>query len=70
VRRIDPPLREVLLQAVRRADPRVEATPHAVEENQIVPTRLDLAFIYIPGDTNARPVYEIHPGVSGQIPES
>jgi hypothetical protein len=41
-----------------------------VEENQIVPTRLDLAFIYIPGDTNARPVYEIHPGVSGQIPES
>jgi hypothetical protein len=55
---------------VEYTQPGVEATPHAVEEIQIVPTRLDLAFTYIPGDTNARAVFEIHPGVSGQISES
>jgi hypothetical protein len=38
-----------------------------VEEDQIFPTKLDLAFIYIPGATNARPLFEIHPGVSGEV---
>jgi hypothetical protein len=67
VRRVDTGLREALLRAVCAADPRLPKAPHVVEEDQIFPTKLDLAFIYIPGATNARPLFEIHPGVSGEV---
>jgi RNA polymerase sigma-70 factor (ECF subfamily) len=67
IRRVDPALREALLAAACRADPRLPAAPHVVEEDEIVPTRLDLAFVYIPGSTNARPLFEVHPGVSGEV---
>jgi hypothetical protein len=54
VRRVEPHLREALLESVRRGDSRVEASPYAIEEQQIFPTRLDLCFLYMPGATNAR----------------
>ena len=57
VRRIDPALREALMQAVRRADPRVKADGRAFEEEQVFPTQLDLTFVYIPGGTNALPIF-------------
>jgi hypothetical protein len=56
VRRLDGRLRAALLEATRRVDPRVEPSPHTVEEAQIFPTRLDLAVVYIPGATNLRPI--------------
>jgi hypothetical protein len=66
VRRVDPELRKALLAAVCRGDSRLPVSPHVVEEDQIVPTKLDLAFVYIPGSTNARDLWEYHPGVNGQ----
>jgi RNA polymerase sigma factor (sigma-70 family) len=56
VRRVDPKIREALLQAMRRNDPRVDAAPPD-EEAQIFPTRLGMVIVYIPGATNARPIY-------------
>jgi hypothetical protein len=67
VRRVDPSLRKALLDAACRADSRLPAEPHVVEEDQIVSTRLDLAFVYIPGSTNARALFEFHPGASGWV---
>jgi hypothetical protein len=67
VRRVDPELRQALLAAACRADPRLPAELHVVEEDQIVPTRLDLAFVYIPGSTNARALFEFHPDVCGWV---
>jgi hypothetical protein len=64
---VDPALRKALLAAACEADPRLPQEPHVVEEDQIVPTKLDLAFIYIPGSTNARALWEFHPGVDGQV---
>jgi hypothetical protein len=57
VQRIDPQLRAALLQARRREDPRLEAAPRVVEEGQISPTRLELAFVYVPCVSNARPIH-------------
>jgi hypothetical protein len=57
VRQIDPRLREALLRAVLRADPRVGADARAFEEAQIFPTKLGLAFVYIPGGTNQHPIF-------------
>jgi hypothetical protein len=57
VERVDPELRRALLRAVRRANPRLDDSPRVVEEDQIFPTRLDLAFVYIPGKTNARDLH-------------
>jgi hypothetical protein len=54
VRRVDPAIREALLQSLCRNDPRLEAAPHVVEEDQIHPTRLDLVVVYVPGLANAR----------------
>jgi RNA polymerase sigma-70 factor, ECF subfamily len=68
VRLVDPELRQALLAATCRADPRLPLEAHVVEEDQIVPTTLDLAFIYIPGSTNIRPVYEEHGYDCGWIP--
>jgi hypothetical protein len=57
VRRVDRGLREALLQAVRRTDPRVEPDLDAFDQEQIFPTQLDLTFVYIPGATNALQIY-------------
>jgi len=54
VQRIDLRLRQALLEEARRADPRLEPSLSVVEEGQIVPTRLDLCFVSMPGATNAR----------------
>src|SRR5262249_14177553 len=67
VRRVDPELRKALLAAACRADPRLPAEPHVVEEDQIVPTRLALAFVSIAGSTNARALFEFHPDVCGWV---
>jgi hypothetical protein len=58
VRRLDPGLREALLQAMCRADPRVAAAPPS-DEAQIFPSRLGLKIIYVPGATNAREIVVI-----------
>jgi RNA polymerase sigma-70 factor (ECF subfamily) len=58
VRRVDPQLRNALLQAMCRADPRVAAAPPS-EEAQVFPSRLDLKIIYVPGATNAREIVVI-----------
>jgi hypothetical protein len=67
VRRVDPALRQALLEAVCRVDGRLPHEARVVEEDQIVPTKLDLAFVYIPGSTNARDLWEFHPDVNGQF---
>jgi hypothetical protein len=61
LRRIDPQIRETLLQWARRDDPRVDAAPPD-DAAQIFPTRLNLTFVYIPGDTNARGIHVIDSG--------
>jgi hypothetical protein len=58
-RQIDLPIREALLAAVRREDPRREATLRTIEEEEIGPTRLDLIVAYIPGTANNRPLHLI-----------
>ena len=57
VRRIDPQLRQALLQAARRANPRLDDSPRVAEDDQIFPTQLDLAIIYILGATNVRTLH-------------
>jgi hypothetical protein len=61
LRRIDPKIRETLLQLMRRSDPRLEAVPPE-DEAQIFPTRLNLTVMYMPGDTNARGLHVIDLG--------
>lgn len=56
LRRVDPMIREALRQAMRRNDPRVEAAPPD-DEAQIFPTKLGMVIVYIPGASNARPIY-------------
>jgi hypothetical protein len=58
LRRIDPKIRETLLQSMRQSDPRLDAAPPD-DEAQIFPTRLNLTVLYMPGDTNARPIHVI-----------
>jgi hypothetical protein len=60
LRRIDPKIRETLLQLMRRGDPHVDAAPPN-DEAQIAPTRLNLTLLYMPGDTNARSIHVICP---------
>jgi hypothetical protein len=54
-RRFDPQLQQAMRQVIHRLDPRAEAT--TAEDAEIVPTRLDLTIIYVPGDTNRRPLH-------------
>jgi RNA polymerase sigma-70 factor (ECF subfamily) len=56
VRRIDSEIRAALLQAMHRVDSRTDLAPHVVEEDQIFPTKLDMAFVYIPGSASGRPI--------------
>jgi hypothetical protein len=58
LRRVDPQLREAVLQAAGRADPRLAQAPPA-EEAQIAPTHRNLAIVYVPGGSNARPLHVI-----------
>jgi len=44
-------------QAARRANPRLDDSPRVAEDDQIFPTQLDLAIIYIPGATNVRTLH-------------
>jgi RNA polymerase sigma-70 factor (ECF subfamily) len=53
LRRVDPRIREAVWEAVRRSDPRSQ--PPA-EEEQIVPSKLDLFTLYIPGSRTRFPV--------------
>jgi hypothetical protein len=58
LRRVDPHVREAVLQAAGRADPRIAQAPPA-EEAQIAPTQRNLAIVYVPGGSNARPLHVI-----------
>jgi hypothetical protein len=58
LRRVDPQLREAVLQAAGRADPRIAQAPPP-DEAQIAPTQRSLAIIYVPGGSNARPLHVI-----------
>jgi hypothetical protein len=58
LRRVDPQIREAVLQAAGRADPRIAQAPPA-EEAQIAPTQRSLVIIYVPGGSNARPLHVI-----------
>jgi hypothetical protein len=55
LRGLDAQIREAVWKAVRRADPGNEPNP-PTEEAQIVPTKLELRTLYIPGATNKFPV--------------
>jgi hypothetical protein len=55
LRRLDPRIREAAWQAVRRLD-RPSQQPPPNEEAQIVPTRLELVTLYIPGSGTQFPV--------------
>jgi hypothetical protein len=56
--RVDPHVREAVVQAAGRADPRVaQALPP--EEEEIAPTRLSLAIVYVPGSSNARNIHAL-----------
>jgi hypothetical protein len=63
VRQVDLPIREALLEAARRGvpglavAPRTDATLESVEELQVVPTKLDLTFAYLPGPASPRPIH-------------
>jgi hypothetical protein len=62
VRHIDPKLREAAVHTARhlRAQPLQE--PPVPLEEQIYPSQLGLAFIYIPGASNARPIHTVNRG--------
>jgi hypothetical protein len=62
VHRIDQPLRQALLEAVRRIDPRIPPDLERFDAEQIFPTRLDLTFVYVPGATNARAIFMLVAG--------
>jgi Putative zinc-finger len=64
VRRIDPQIREALRQAAQRADPRAAQAP-IDEATEIFPTRLNLAFLYVPGTANWRCIRTVRP--NGQL---
>jgi RNA polymerase sigma-70 factor (ECF subfamily) len=55
LRRVDPQIREAVWKAAVRYNPRLEQAPPG-EEAQIVPTKLDLTTIYIPGTSTRFPV--------------
>ena len=55
LRRVDSQIREAILQACRRADPRSDPSSWD-EAAQIVPTTRELAIIYTPDSTNKRPL--------------
>jgi RNA polymerase sigma-70 factor, ECF subfamily len=52
LRQVDPEIREAVWQAAVRANPRLEGTAPPPDEEQIMPTRLDLATIYMPDTAN------------------
>jgi RNA polymerase sigma-70 factor (ECF subfamily) len=52
LRRVHPEIRAAVWQAAVRADPRLEGTSPPPDEEQIVPTKLDLATIYMPDTAN------------------
>jgi hypothetical protein len=53
-RRVDPGLYATMTAMARRLDPRAETLPPAPDLAQVLPTRLDLEIIYIPGAANRR----------------
>jgi hypothetical protein len=54
-RRVYPQLSEAMVQEQHRHDPRIDPA-EIIREADICPTKLDLAIVYIPCLTNARPV--------------
>jgi RNA polymerase sigma-70 factor (ECF subfamily) len=58
LRRLDPQIREAVRQAAQRNDPQSGRT-HRDEEDQIVPTRMDVVFIYMPDTANRRSVHVV-----------
>jgi hypothetical protein len=65
---VDRSLREALLQAVNRTVPGVGSDLQAFDAAQIFPSRLDLVYVFVPGATNARPIYvmDTATGTDGQ----
>jgi hypothetical protein len=55
LRQVDPQLRQAVWQAMHHSDPRLPAAPPSDAE-QIFPTQLRLAIVYIPSGTNARDI--------------
>ena len=60
-RRLDPQLREAILQGARQRDPRAEVLAR-FEQPEITPTRLRLTIVYIPGLTNKRGLHILRIG--------
>ena len=58
LRRVDPRIREAVLKAMRRSEPRFESAPSDVEA-QVFPTCLSLAMVYIPGGAHARLIHVV-----------
>jgi RNA polymerase sigma-70 factor, ECF subfamily len=56
--RLDPQIREAVRQAARRNDPQSEQMLRD-EAAQIVPTRLDVVFLYMPDTANRRSVHAV-----------
>jgi RNA polymerase sigma-70 factor (ECF subfamily) len=58
-RRLFPTLREPLLQAIRRADPTFDEAQLEPCESQIVPTKLLLEMIHLPGSANKHQLHVV-----------
>jgi hypothetical protein len=55
-RRLDPQLAQGMLQVARRLQPQLTAADMRPHEAQIVPTELNLTFLYVPGASHARQI--------------
>jgi hypothetical protein len=53
-RQLDSQLQEAMLQVARRLKPDLDAAQMAAQEAQVVPTELNLTFLYMPGGSHAR----------------
>jgi hypothetical protein len=58
-RRLFPSLREGVVQAARQADPKLDEAQMAPQASQIVPTKLFLAMVHIPGTANRRRLHVV-----------
>jgi len=60
-RRAFPPVTEAMLEYDRQSRPDVTAEQLLPQPGEIAPTELDLVIVYIPGTSNARPVFWVRP---------
>ena len=58
-RRLFPSIRAGVIQAARQADPKLDEAQIAPQASQIVPTKLLLALVHMPGAANRRRLHVV-----------